>query len=132
LRNTERFSNVLLPYIFRKTITAGDVGYVEIPLTAHGYVTKCNVIFAAGENGTLHVRPYCILPGEIPQDLLFYAADRYVSGDDAKLTLDCYQEIEADTMLRVWYENTGTGDSQLTVDIMVQYDDYTAPRNIIG
>lgn len=132
MRSEEKFSNILLPYIFRKTIPAGSSGYVDCILTAHGYVTRCNIIFAAGENGTLHIRPYCILPGEIVQDLLIYPSDKYVSGDDSNLRLDCYQEIENNTILRVWCENVGVGNSQLTVDVMVQYDDYTAPRNIIG
>ena len=132
MRSDEKFSNVLYPYIFRKIITPGSSGSISIPLTAHGYIVRCNIIFSAGENGTLRIRPYCIIPGEIVQDLLIYPGDKYISGDDSNLRLDCYQEIEADTLLRVQYENVGVGDSQLIVDIMVQYDDYTAPRNIIG
>lgn len=133
----ERFENVAYPYVFRKAIPAGDNGYIGIPLTGHGYVTRCNINFAAGENGTLHIRPYVIHPGELSNELLKYpdAGDQYISGDDQKYELPCYQEVENHSELRIWYENValaGTADSQLMVDIIVQYDAIIEPRNVIG
>ena len=131
----ERHENVAFPYIFRQAVAAGDKGYMSIPLTARGYVIKCTVNFAAGENGTLHLRPYVVIPGEITQELLKYAGDNYISGDDATYELPCYQEIENNAELRVAYDNVGivgSADSQIMVDIIVQYDSYIMPRNIIG
>lgn len=133
----ERFENVAYPYIFRKSIPAGDSGHIGIPLTGHGYVTKCTINFAAGENGTLHIRPYVIHPGELINDLLKYPsnANQYVSGDGQTYELPCYQEVENHSELRIWYENTGgvgTADSELMVDCIVQYDAIIQPRNVIG
>jgi hypothetical protein len=108
---------------------------MSIPLTSHGYVNKVTVNFAAGENGTLHLRPYVVLPGEITQELLKYAGDLYISGDDCTYELPCYQEIENYTELRVAYDNVGevgSADSQIMVDIIVQYDTFIEPRNVIG
>ena len=135
MREMERFENISYPYIFRKSIPAGEKGFMEVELTGHGYITRVTAIFAAGENGTLHLRPYVIQTGELTNDLLRYAGDGYISGDDCKYELPCYQEIENYAKLRVAYENIGipgTADSQIMVDIIVQYDGYTAPRNVIG
>ena len=131
----ERYENVAYPYIFRKSVPAGNSGYMSIPLTGHGFVTKCTVNFAAGENGTLHLRPYVVIPGEITQELLRYAGDSYISGDDCTYELPCYQEIENHTELRVAYENVGevgSADSQIMVDIIVQYNSIIQPKNVIG
>lgn len=131
----ERYENVAYPYIFRKSVPAGEKGFMSIPLTSHGYVNKVTVNFAAGENGTLHLRPYVVIPGEITQELLKYAGDMYISGDDCTYELPCYQEIENYTELRVAYDNVGevgSADSQIMVDIIVQYDTFIEPRNIIG
>ena len=130
--------NVTYPYLFRKSIPAGDSGVMKIKLTGHGYVTKVVITFSAGENGTLRLRPYVMIPGEITQELLRYAqgGNAYVSGDNATYQLPCYQEIETDAELCVHYENTatdeGTVDSEIMVDIIVQYDEYFEPKNIIG
>jgi hypothetical protein len=135
MRQIERYENISYPYIFRKAVPAGDSGFIEAELTGHGYVTEVTVNFAAGENGTLHLRPYVIVTGEITQELLRYAGDPYISGDDCQYRLPCYQEIENHAMLRVWYENTapaGTADSQIMVDVIVQYDSYAEPKNVIG
>lgn len=130
--NYEKFENVVYPYIFRKDIDAGTSGVSEVELTSAGFVKQVNINFSAGENGTLQIRPYVILNGGIPQELLQYAEDKYISGDDVKFQLDCYQEIEAGAKLRVAYSNTGAGTSKLIVDVIVHYNDYITDKNIIG
>ena len=134
--NYEQFRSAAYPYIFRKSVKSGESGVMEIPLTSHGYITNVMVNFVAGENGTLRLRPYVELPGEINQELLKYAGEPYVSGDNVKYELPCYQEIENHAKLKLWYENTQTdpeaADSQIMVDIVCQYDSYLAPKNIIG
>lgn len=132
----ERFENVAYPYIFRKSVNSGDSGVAELELTGHGFVTQVTVIIPAGDGGKLHIRPYVTLPGEINLDLLKYAEDEYISGDDVVYKLPCYQEIENHTILKVEYDNTESDaladPAQLMVDIIVQYDAIIQPRNVIG
>ena len=132
--NFEQLNNVSKAYYFRKTIAAGDSGYLDARLSAHGFVKSVKIRFAAGENGTLHVRPTVIIPQDIPIDLLSYAdgGDKYVSGDDETTASTVKFEIENDAILRVWYENTGVGSSFLNVDIEVEYFSIIEPANIIG
>jgi hypothetical protein len=135
MRNVEYYENPVFPYIFRKSVPAGEKGVLEIELTSHGYVTEVDIIFAAGENGTLQLRPYVIHPGELVNELLKYAGNNYISGDDCEYKLPCFQEVENHSMLRLAYENTGvagTADSQIMVNIIVRYDSYVEPRNVIG
>ena len=130
----EQLNNVSRGYTFRKSVAPGDSGYLDAELSAHGFVKRVKIRFAAGENGTLHVRPTVVIPQEIPIDLLAYAqgGDKYVSGDDEEFSSDIKIEIENHSILRVWYENTGIGTSILNVDITVEYYSIVEPRNIIG
>ena len=130
----EQLNNVSRPVLFRKTIAAGDKGCMEAELAAHGVVKRVRVRFAAGENGTLHVRPQAIIPQEIAIDLLQYAegGDKYISGDDETYEVDCKVEIENHAKIRVWYDNTGSAASFLDVDVEVEYFAIVEPENIIG
>lgn len=135
--NYEKMNNISKTSVFRKSIPAGEKGYLESKLVAHGYVESVRIRFAAGENGTLHLRPVVIIPQEIEIDLFSYAdgGDRYVSGDDETHESSVRIEIEAESVLRVYYDNTGiagSDDSQLNVDIGVTYFEIIEPRNIIG
>jgi len=132
--NYEQLNNVSKTYVFRKTITPGDSGYIDAELSAHGFVKAVKIRFAAGENGTLHIRPTVVIPQDIPIDLLAYAqgGDKYVSGDDETVSSDVKFEIENHALLRVWYDNTGIGNSFLNVDIEVEYFSIVEPTNIIG
>lgn len=132
----EHYDNIAYPYIFRKSVPSGESGCLEIELTGHGYITQVMVNFAVGENGTLRLRPYVEIPGEITQELLRYSGEHYISGDNVSYKLPCYQEIENHAKLKVWYQNTATdptaAKSEIMVDIICQYDGYIEPRNIIG
>ncbi len=128
----EQLNNVSKTVVFRKNIAPGDSGYIDAALTAHGFVKAVKVRFAAGENGTLHIRPTVVIPQDIPIDLLSYAADKYVSGDDETFSSSVKIEIENNALLRVWYDNTGAGTSFLNVDIEVEYYSIIEPVNIIG
>lgn len=135
--NFEKQINASKSYVFRKAVPATTSGYLDSKLTAHGYVDNVRIRFAAGENGTLHLRPVVIIPQEIEIDLLSYAdgGDRYVSGDDETIQSNVRYEVENDAVLRVYYENTGisgSADSQLNVDIGVTYFQIVEPRNVIG
>lgn len=122
-----------IPYVFRESLPAGTSKTFDVELTGIGYIRKLLVNFAAGENGTLHIRPYIILNGEIIIDLIRYgAADKYVSGDDEQLVLDCNQAIENHAHLRIFAENTGPGASQVSVNAMVEYVDVIKIESIIG
>lgn len=130
----EQLNNVSRSVVFRKAIPAGDKGYLDATLSAHGYVTGVKVRFAAGENATLHVRPTVVIPQDIPIDLIQYAdgCDKYISGDDETYNSDMKIEIENNAIVRVWYENTGIGTSFLDVDVTVEYLAIVEPKNIIG
>lgn len=92
--------------------------------------------FAAGENGTLQVRPVVIVPQDIMIDLFKYAAEPYLSGDDETVQSDIKVEVENHTIARVYYKNIATdpdsADSFLNVDIEVEYFEIIEPANIIG
>lgn len=135
--NYETLKNVSKTYVFRKAIVAGESGYLDHELVAHGYVDSVRVRFAAGENGTLRIRPVVIIPQEIMIDLFAYAqgGDPYVSGDDETVASSVRYEIENNAILRVYYENTGvagSADSRINVDIGVTYFQFVEPKNIIG
>ncbi len=135
--NFENIRNASKTHIFRKAIPAGESGYLESKLVAHGYVDSVRIQFAAGENGTLKIRPVLIIPQEIMIDLFNYAegGEPYVSGDDETVYNSVRYEIESEAVLRVYYENTagaGTADSRVNVDIGVTYFQITEPENIIG
>lgn len=133
----EKINNVAQALVFRKSIPAGEKGFVESPIVEHGFVRRVRIRFAPGEAGTLHIRPVIILPGNIMIDLFQYAVggDKYISGDDETSINDVKVEVENHTMARVYYENTGvdgSANSQLNVDIEVEYSSVVIPKNIIG
>lgn len=128
-----KVQNTFTPYIFRETLAAGASTTLEAELTGIGYVREMLITFAAGENGTLHLRPYIILNGEIVIDLLKYGGtNKYFSGDDAQFSLPCYQAIENHAKLCIDAENTGAGDSEICVDVMVEYTDIVKIESVIG
>ncbi len=129
--------NTRQSYVFRKSVPAGESGFMDIDLVEHGYVDSVRIRFAAGEGGTLQVRPVIIIPQEIQIDLFKYPkdGDKYVTGDDETIVSEVQFEIENHAILRVYYNNTGdpgTVNSQLNVDIGVTYFQITEPENIIG
>lgn len=128
----EQLNNVSKSIVFRKNISAGDSGYIDAELHAHGFVKNVKIRFAAGENGTLHVRPQVIIPQDIPIDLFQYAADKFVSGDDETFANSVKVEIENHALIRIWYDNTGAGTSFLNCDVEVEYYSIIEPVNIIG
>lgn len=135
--NFEQVRNASKTYVFRKSVAAGASGYMDIDLVAHGVVDYVKIQFAAGENGTLQIRPVVIIPQEIIIDLFTYAdgSDKYITGDDEKIESSVRYEIENHATLRVYYNNTGevgSADSRVNVDIGVTYFQITEPINIIG
>lgn len=129
--------NTRQSYVFRKAVPAGESGYMDIDLVEHGFVDSVRIRFAAGENGTLQIRPVVIVPQEIMIDLFKYpkGGDKFVTGDDETIESNVQFEIENHAVLRVYYNNTGepeSADSQVNVDIGVTYFQITEPKNIIG
>ncbi len=126
--------NVSKSIKFRKLVPAGTSGTLTAELVAHGYVTGVNVRFAAGESGTLQIRPIIMLPGEIAVDLFSYAenGDKYVTGDDESVPAVVQQEIERKTKILIDYNNTGAAESFVNVDVEVTYFEIREPANVIG
>lgn len=130
----EVVKNASKTYVFRKMVNAGTEGILTANLVAHGFVTSVNIRFAAGEAGTLQIRPVITIPGEITIDLLEYAdnGDKYASGDDESVRSAVRFEIENKTELKVYYKNTGLNTSFVNVDIEVSYFEFKEPINVIG
>ncbi len=128
-----RIQNTYFPYIFRESLAANASKTYEVEISGIGYVREILINFAAGENGTLHIRPYVILNGEILIDLLRYGADdKYISGDNSQFSLQCYQAIENHAKLCIFADNTGPGDSEVSVDVMIEYVDIQRIESVIG
>lgn len=103
-------------------------------LTGNGQIKRFHCRFALGENGTLHIKPYVILNGNIRVDLCAFASngDNYISGDNEEIAFDCYVPVETHAVAYVEAENVGEYDSILDAAIVVQYEDYIEPESIIG
>lgn len=137
MANYETFKNSRKTIVFNKSVPAGESGFIDSRLVAHGEVESVRINFAVGENGTLHIRPVVIIPGEIMIDLFGYAdnSDQYVSGDNETVESGVGIEIENDTILRIFYDNIGeegTADSELNVKVTVNYFETVDIENIIG
>lgn len=103
-------------------------------LTGNGQIKRFHCRFALGENGTLHIRPYIILNGNIRVDLCAFASngDNYISGDNEEIAFDCYVPVETHAIAYVEAENVGEYESILDAAMVVQYEDYIEPESIIG
>lgn len=108
-------------YIFRKSVAAGASGNVDVSVAAAGRLSAVNVIFAAGENGTLQLTPVK-LTGSTETPVFAYADLAYISGDDCVYKLACDIPVTATDKLRIKYKNTGaagTANSEIMVDMVV-------------
>ena len=103
-------------------------------LTGNGQIKRFHCRFALGENGTLHIKPYVILNGNIRVDLCAFASngDDYISGDNEEIAFDCYVPVETHAVAYVEAENVGEYESILDAAMVVQYEDYIEPESIIG
>lgn len=134
----EYMRNAKKALVFNKAAASGASGYLDAAIVDHGIVEAIRVRFAAGENGTLHIRPVMILPGNIPVDLLEYAVggDKYLSGDDETINVPVAFETENHAKIRIFYENTATDpladDSIVNVIVTVNYFAIVEPNNVIG
>ena len=120
------------PIIFADSLAAGTKKTYSYELTGDGHIDKVTVTFATGENGTLHIRPYVILNGNITQELCRYGGNRYIAGDSEKFELSCFQPIEKKAMLYIEADNTGASASMVDVIVNVTYEDYIKESSIIG
>jgi len=136
--NFMQVSNVSRPYRFFKEVPPGERGQMEHRLAEHGFVDKIRIRFAAGENGTLRVRPVIIINPGIIIDIFKYpvGGDKWLTGDFETIEESLNYEIEANARLVVFYENTATDpettNSQVNVNIGVTYYQKVEPENVIG
>lgn len=134
----EYLRNVKKSLIFNKSVASGGSGYMDADVVAHGIIEAIRVRFAAGEAGTLHIRPVMILPGNMPVELVDYAdgSDLYIAGDDETIEVPIGFETENYSKVRVYYENTATDpladDSVVNVIVTVNYFAIAEPVNVIG
>lgn len=106
----------------------------EADLTGNGQINHFRARFACGENGTLHLRPYVILNGNIRIDLCNFAqgGDQYIAGDNEEIEFDCYVPIETHATAYVEAENTGEYPSLVDAAMTVQYEDFIESESIVG
>lgn len=122
------------PIVFSDTLSANTKKTYSAELTGNGRIKQINITFATGENGTLHLTPYVIWNGNIRKDLLNYAdgADKYIAGDGVNFKFDSYVPIETHAKLCLDADNTGTGASYVDMVVIVEYEDISKPKTIIG
>ena len=103
-------------------------------LTGNGQINHFRARFACGENGTLHLRPYVILNGNIRVNLCNFAqgGDQYIAGDNEEIEFDCYVPIETHAVAYVEAENTGEYPSLVDAAMTVQYEDFIESESIVG
>ena len=103
-------------------------------ITGNGQIKRFHCRFALGENGTLHIKPYVILNGNIRIDLCAFASngDNYISGDNEEIAFDCYVPVETHAVAYVEAENVGEYESILDAAMVVQYEDFVEPESIVG
>ena len=103
-------------------------------LTGNGQLNHFRARFACGENGTLHLRPYVILNGNIRVDLCNFAAggDQYIAGDNEEVEFDCYVPVETHAVAYVEAENVGEYPSIVDAAMTVQYEDFVESESIVG
>lgn len=103
-------------------------------LTGNGQINHFRARFACGENGTLHLRPYVILNGNIRVNLCNFAqgGDQYIAGDNEEIEFDCYVPIETHAVAYVEAENTGEYPSLVDAAMTVQYEDFIEKESIVG
>jgi len=103
-------------------------------LTGNGQINHFRARFACGENGTLHLRPYVILNGNIRVNLCNFAqgGDQYIAGDNEEIEFDCYVPIETHATAYVEAENTGEYPSLVDAAMTVQYEDFIESESIVG
>ena len=103
-------------------------------LTGNGQINHFRARFACGENGTLHLRPYVILNGNVRVDLCNFAqgGDQYIAGDNEEIEFDCYVPVETHAVAYVEAENTGEYPSLVDAAMTVQYEDFIESESIVG
>lgn len=103
-------------------------------LTGNGQINRFYARFACGENGTLHLKPYVILNGNIRVDLCNFAqgGDQYIAGDNETISFDCFVPVETHAVAYVEAENVGEYTSIIDAAMVVQYEDFIEAESIVG
>lgn len=103
-------------------------------LTGNGQINRFYARFACGENGTLHLKPYVILNGNIRIDLCNFAqgGDQYIAGDNETISFDCFVPVETHAVAYVEAENVGEYPSVIDAAMVVQYEDVIESESIVG
>lgn len=121
------------PFIFQGALAGNTSKTYEATITTSGHIESMHIKFAAGENGTLHIRPMVIQNGQIPMELVNYdpGLNQFISGDDESFDLKCYMPVENGTKIRIICDNTGANVSFVDVVIVVEYADYVGEFSVI-
>ena len=117
-----------------ETIYGGGEKIFSADLTGNGQINRFYARFACGENGTLHLKPYVILNGNIRVDLCNFAhgGDQYIAGDNETISFDCFVPVETHAVAYVEAENVGEYPSIIDAAMTVQYEDFVESESIVG
>ena len=130
LESTTIYLTVVTDYITYIPVTK----IFSADLTGNGQINRFYARFACGENGTLHLKPYVILNGNIRVDLCNFAqgGDQYIAGDNETISFDCFVPVETHAVAYVEAENVGEYPSVIDAAMVVQYEDFIEAESIVG
>jgi len=111
------------PYVFRYVTVPGEEGELQQGVRYTGKVRRVRAVFAAGQAGSLRLRPVIVTGKGRVKDLLHYPGDVFLAGDGVERDLSVDVPVKAGDSLEVWYENaSGTYDREVVVDIEIQME----------
>jgi hypothetical protein len=111
--------------IFRYDLPAGKKVTLKERIKADCTLTEVRVRFYAGQEGSLHVRPYIMHKNQRPEEIFTFVdgGNNFLSGeDDSAVPYPVSVSAEYDDELVVEAENTSTFVYTVFVDMIVDYD----------
>lgn len=108
---------------FTATIAAGTEQTFSYQIKSEGTVERIVGKFYPGQQGALHVRPYLLLNGDRPEELIRYVSgsNAYLSGDDREFDYPIDFEVQGDDTLKVYAQNVSAYDYTLEIAVVIDY-----------
>lgn len=118
--------------VSRKTVLSGTNDTIEERVKGEGTIEEVRIRFYSGEQLSLKINPYVEHKGEKNENLLTYpkGTDNFITGDDDPFVFPVCVPVSNDDIIKIFYENTGTAESRLAVDIVVDY--YAGRDRVVG
>lgn len=118
----------------RKKIEAGAKGVtITERIKALGTLQGIRFIFAPGQEGDLHIRPFILRKGGFLETILTFPEEglNYLNGDDIVLEYPVITPVENDENIVIYADNMDDeNDYTLQVDVFIDY--YGGHSRVIG